>query len=271
MPTTYAHYRLGRGVRKFLDGDERRIIESNIELFNIGLHGPDLLFYYKPLKSNSVNRLGHELHNKTGAEFFEAAIERLRESKENVPQLAYIYGVICHFALDVCCHGYIADKIAASGISHAEIEAELDRYLMVKDGLDPVRFKPTGHIVPSRYNAEAIAEMYPGVCTDDILGSIKGLKLFSNILVAPSRLKRNIILAGLKISGNYDGMHGMIINYEPNPECADSTKRLMELYKKSGKLAVELIEKFRYNMDGSKELDSVYGYTFDPQTEIEEI
>ena len=48
MPTTYTHYRLGRGVRKLLDRDERRIIEANIELFRIGLHGPDILFYYKP-------------------------------------------------------------------------------------------------------------------------------------------------------------------------------------------------------------------------------
>lgn len=271
MPTTYAHYRLGRGVRKLLDGDERRIIEANIELFNIGLHGPDLLFYYKPLKSNAVNRLGHELHNRTGMEFFGPVINKLHEVNNKAPYLAYMYGVICHFVLDVYCHGYIADKIAQSGISHAEIEAEFDRYLMVKDGLNPISFKPANHIVPSRYNAVIIAGVYSGIYPDEALAAIKGLKLYSNFLVSPSKLKRKAVLAGLKMSGNYGGMHGMIINYKPNPDCFDSTRILMIQYKKAGRLAVRLIEEFKHNIDGSKSLDSIYRYTFDPRTEIEDI
>lgn len=31
-------------------------------LFDIGLHGPDLLFYYRPLFSNPVNRIGFSIH-----------------------------------------------------------------------------------------------------------------------------------------------------------------------------------------------------------------
>lgn len=53
-----------------------------------------------------------------------------------------------HFALDVSCHGYIDEKIAASGISHTEIEVEFDRMLMLMDGKDPLRQNLTEHIVP---------------------------------------------------------------------------------------------------------------------------
>ena len=52
MPTTYAHYTFGQEVLKNLDGEIKKIIDKNIDLYNIGLHGPDILFYHKPLKSN---------------------------------------------------------------------------------------------------------------------------------------------------------------------------------------------------------------------------
>ena len=41
-----------------LDGNEKKIVEKYPQLYLIGLHGPDILFYYKPLKSNSINSIG---------------------------------------------------------------------------------------------------------------------------------------------------------------------------------------------------------------------
>ena len=52
MPSTYAHYRFGQEVLKELPNDIKKIIIENKELYDIGLHGPDLLFYYLPLKNN---------------------------------------------------------------------------------------------------------------------------------------------------------------------------------------------------------------------------
>ena len=54
MPSTYAHYRLGQQVRRELEGNERKIIEKYPQLYLIGLHGPDILFYYKPLRSDMI-------------------------------------------------------------------------------------------------------------------------------------------------------------------------------------------------------------------------
>ena len=125
MPSTYAHYRMGQQVRSMLDGNEKKIVEKYPQLYLIGLHGPDILFYYKPLKSNSINSIGYEL--------FERARKVISEKKDREPYLAYTYGVLNHFALDVSSHGYIEQKINESGISHAEIEVEFDRELMVMD------------------------------------------------------------------------------------------------------------------------------------------
>lgn len=139
MPSTYAHYRLGQQVRRELEGNERKIIEKYPQLYLIGLHGPDILFYYKPLRPNPVNQIGYDLHGHSGKEFFERAKNIINSQKEKEPFLAYTYGVLNHFALDVSCHGYIDEKIAASGISHTEIEVEFDRMLMLMDGKDPLR------------------------------------------------------------------------------------------------------------------------------------
>ena len=68
MPSTYAHYRFGQEVLKELPNDIKKIIIENKELYDIGLHGPDLLFYYLPLKTNEINSIGYNMHEKTGKE-----------------------------------------------------------------------------------------------------------------------------------------------------------------------------------------------------------
>lgn len=70
MPSTYAHYRMGQEVLKQLSCPVREIIMENKELYDIGLHGPDILFYYHPLKVNRVNSIGYGLHEHSGKYFF---------------------------------------------------------------------------------------------------------------------------------------------------------------------------------------------------------
>lgn len=110
MPSTYAHYRLGQEIRKKVPEDIRECIEKNQQLFNIGLHGPDILFYYKPLKANEINGIGYGMHERPGEEFFKYAKKVIRKNNEKPAYLAYVYGFICHFALDVSCHAYIDEK-----------------------------------------------------------------------------------------------------------------------------------------------------------------
>ena len=50
MPTTYAHYKFGKEVISALPRPLRSTVENHRELFDIGLHGPDILFYYHPMQ-----------------------------------------------------------------------------------------------------------------------------------------------------------------------------------------------------------------------------
>ena len=58
MPTTYAHYRFGKEVTEALPRGLQNTIEYHRDLYDIGLHGPDILFYYKALKSSECDLKG---------------------------------------------------------------------------------------------------------------------------------------------------------------------------------------------------------------------
>ena len=142
MPSTYAHFVFGKKVFKTLPEQSRELIRRHKALYLIGLHGPDILFYYKALSSNPVNDLGYRMHREPAADFFGRALSLVRQGERKFlreSQLSYLLGFVCHFALDSRCHGYIENKIRLSGISHSEIESEFDRMLMVRQGLDPLR------------------------------------------------------------------------------------------------------------------------------------
>lgn len=57
MPTTYAHDLFGQKVYRQLPDQVKEIIRKNGELYRIGLHGPDIFFYYFIFK-NHVSSVG---------------------------------------------------------------------------------------------------------------------------------------------------------------------------------------------------------------------
>ena len=115
MPSTYAHYRMGQQVRSMLDGNEKKIVEKYPQLYLIGLHGPDILFFYHPIIRHPITQIGVVIHHETGRVFFEHALTQMHRSAAEGDKMqkalwAYALGVVCHFALDASCHTYIISK-----------------------------------------------------------------------------------------------------------------------------------------------------------------
>lgn len=73
MPAAYAHYRFGRDVLARLPGALGSAIESRRSFFDLGLQGPDPLFYYQPLRSNPVGQRGTLIHSQAALNFFRPA------------------------------------------------------------------------------------------------------------------------------------------------------------------------------------------------------
>ena len=272
MPATYAHYKFGEAVKGSFPEDKkeiRDIIDRNVDLFSFGLHGPDIFFYYHPIIPNDVKIIGPLMHEDRGWTFFHESavlINSEGDSTRREKMFAYIAGFICHFILDTKCHGYIADRMEASGLSHTEIEGQFDRYLMVKDGLDPITYKPTAHLKPTKATADIMAVFFGG--EPEMEEVLNRMVDFLNRIVTGSVLKRLYFDAVMLLLGRYKKLHGIFMSRKPNCKCMDSNEELeRRLIEASGK-AMELICKYYVYISDSDAIamgsvtDRIYNYTY---------
>ena len=258
MPSTYAHRRFGANVLDHLPAPLRKKLEAHRELYDIGLHGPDLLFYYHAEKSTTVAALGNAMHDEPGRTFFDRARRVVHEEADREAALAYALGFVCHFALDSTCHPFVEQFTRESGVTHCEIETEFDNMLLRRDGHDPKSFFTASHIRPTAENARVIAPFYEGVTVDETLAAMKGMITVHHFLQAANPVKRWVVLTGMRVAGKYEFMHGLVANPQPNPKCVQSSQKLEELYKTAVPLAVRLIEEYAEN----KPLGAEYQHTF---------
>lgn len=266
MPTTYAHYRLGEKVRGQLPENLQQMIQQNQELFQIGVHGPDHMFYYNPLCYNKVGKLGSLIHEETGRKFFTNAARVIHKCEKKEAHQAYIYGYLCHFALDYVCHGYVGEQMEEKGLTHYEIEAEYDRRLLLMDGHEnPVKICVTNHLHPTVSNAEIIADFYDTLSVKQTLHSLKGMVFFLNLLRAPSSAKRKLVFTAMKAAGMYQKMGGLVMNYEENPLCTETTDEMVRRFEQAVKLAVELIVEYEAYLKQGGTLSETFSYNFESQ------
>lgn len=260
MPTTYAHYRFGRQVLSALPEELRALAQKHIDLFDTGVHGPDLLFYHGPLKRNPVSQKGYDSHGRTGRDFFTEAAEALKTSPDRERTLAYLIGVLCHFSLDRDSHPYVAEK-EKDGVSHSLIEASFDAFLMKKDGIDPLKFRPTGHLKPSRESAAAIAPVFPPIPAETIFKTQKAMILQLSILASPPGLFRRVLTLGLSVL-NKRSILDMLIPAGDVPECADSDEKLLACFENARHTAGVIIPEFIDYVNQNTPLGSLYDHTF---------
>lgn len=111
--------------------------------------------------------------------------------------------------------------------------------------------------------SKVISKFYPGVTPKNIHTTIRSMVFYSGLLRAPNKFKRGVICAILKLSGNYREMRGMLMDYEPDPVCADSDEILMQRYKSAIPKAVKLITEFEDSVKGNIPFNPLYRYSFD--------
>lgn len=280
MPTTYTHYRFGTDVYKRLPLKVRQDIRPYLDLFCIGLHGPDLLFYYRALYRNPVNRLGFAMHKKPGMDFFSAAADALARQdvivdadklyeedpvvppEDAAPSRAYLYGFLCHFALDSNCHPYVEQSVRRTGISHSEIEAELDRRYMMMDGIDPMYYHPTRHFRASQRNARVISRFFHGVGLKEALTAIRSARFYINLLTIHSPAGHRILRKGMMLIHCPRSLYDMVMQPRVNPACVPICDQLMKHYDDAVKDAAELILNFKNHIEKGEPFDARLNHTF---------
>ena len=143
MPTTYAHDLFGKEVYKKLPSDMKALIRRYGDLYRIGLHGPDILFYYNPIMDTPVGQLGHSYHTWSGQKFFEQACKQA----DSEAARAYLYGLLGHYCLDSLCHPCVNRLVDIGEVRHIALESQLERRLLAADGeLSPATFDMSGRL-----------------------------------------------------------------------------------------------------------------------------
>lgn len=250
MPGVYTHLTFGRSVLKALeDGAVKNAIEADRELFEIGLQGPDILFYHQPLKSDPVGRLGHGLHEKTCLSFLDREV--CRNAREG--GLAYLLGLICHFTLDSECHTLVEYFMGTTGRQHSALESELDRHLMVRDGLQPRTHTPASYIADSRPNADSIAPFY-GLDGKTIKTALTYMKTVGKVLTPGNRAKYALLVFVTERMGKDSLPRQMIVDWKADPVYDTANRVLTCRLERAVPVAVELMEEFMRWQTGEKSL-----------------
>ena len=180
----------------------------------------------------------------------------------SAPEMAYIYGMICHFALDRESHAYIIREARKQELAHAQIEMEFDRRLLVHDGKNPLRTRLTDGFVPSPRNTAVILQFYPDTNYSDLRAALVSTVIFNEILLCPGRLKRNLVHSLIKILGINENTWYHVMSEHPAPQCAETNRVLAGFYKSAVNKAVLLCTDFEKCARGEKDWDDLYMYNF---------
>ncbi len=254
MPTTYAHDLFGKMVYHRLSPEVQKVIKAHQTSYQIGLHGPDILFYVRPFHSNRFNQMAHRLHREEAAGFFQKG-RALYQETGNEEILAYLLGFICHFMLDSTCHPYISKYMEKTGAGHDEIETEFDRSLMVRTRKDPFHYQPGSVLRIEKDSVDAISEVLVGMSHRDIVRALMGTKFYTKLPICDSERKRKIKLIISKMFFVYRFADGRIIREEPKTSCLESTAHLTKLFCKAVPETAAMIEEYYHEKNESGDLN----------------
>lgn len=176
MPTTYTHYAFGQEVKNLLPDKIKEVIEPYEDYYNIGVHGPDILFYYHPFYKNRINQRGVQIHDRTMKDFLDLAFPVFAGQRRKKAAFAYLAGFMTHFILDSSCHPYVRERTEETGVSHAQMEKDWDSVMMLRDHLNPLKYHVTCHI-HARPGYSSLIAPYFGLSSGEVRTSLIDMKL----------------------------------------------------------------------------------------------
>lgn len=260
MPSHYAHYRFGAAMVEKMPGDIRKGVLRFRRLYDVGLHGPDLFFYYNPVFHTRVGELGGRFHAQTGQEFFTAACKILSREPTEAGR-AYLYGVLCHYCLDSWCHPFVNQKASDGTAGHVEIETEFDRYLLETDGKCPPHTQNVGrhlHLTPGE--CETAAQFYPPASAGNIRAGVRNMAFCIRLLATPEGIGRKIVVKGASLLGQ--SAQELVMPDSPNPRCVELDAPLLALYEQAAEQYPILLEQLRAHMDQDTPFGAGFEATF---------
>ncbi len=256
MPSNYAHHRFGDAVLPALTARQQRPLRQFRRLFDLGLHGPDLFFYYNPFFSTAIGGLGSKYHAMTGREFFTQACDSYRQHPSE-GALAYLCGLLGHYALDSHVHPFV-HAVTGEKIGHVELETEFDRQLLEADGKTPAcrqNLQEYFHI--TRGECATAALYFPPATSGHIFRCKSVIRLALTILSGKNRKGLQTLLAPLG-----DHVSQQLMGEGPSESCAAHMAPMLALWQEAVEGCPELLTQLLDHLETGSELGAGFDRTF---------
>lgn len=244
MPAVYAHRIFGDAVIHTLSHSLFERLEPHLSLFRMGLHGPDLLFYYKPLRKTPLRTMGDTLHQYTGKQILKCMLDTLPSlpAEQQDAGFAYILGFVCHFLLDSACHPYVEQLAKAGKAPHCTIESEFDLWLIAADELEPTEVDPVAHLTDlSAEDCAVIAPFFAALSrliypeapykerAEQIVAAHRTMLRLNRVFFSRHKAIRGLARAGLFLTGDYEERKGLVCQTAPDPAFGGCSTHLFSL------------------------------------------
>ena len=265
MPAIFAHDLFGRKVFSELDQEIKQMIRKEKDCFYLGLQGPDVLFFYRPLAKNPINQKGYRYHERPAMEIFAHGLQVMRQmedEKERNAIQAYLLGMSCHFALDHSLHGTVNRLEKETGFTHAQIETELDRRLLQREEMEPVRAYTACHLKNTEITRLAVMHVLKEE-EHAVKEAIFSFKTITRIFINSGEVFKKLIGVIMKAAGCHDKYYGMVMKQKPETGLKESTDKLEKQFMETVPFCVRLIEGLYDSMKKREALPSAFGGNFD--------
>lgn len=257
MPSNYAHHRFGCLGLQTLSSEHQRQIGRFRQLYDVGQHGPDPLFYYNPFWKNPMYHLAKTFHGQSGQEFFTNACEAWKAAPSEAGRV-YLYGLLGHYCLDSACHPFVHEMQDSGKIRHVELETDFERFLLRRDGKVPPHLqRVTGHVRLTRGECVTAAQFFPGTTPNQINRSIRNMARYSKLLV---RKNRTLLEAVTQLAG--DNLRDHVMGTKPNPRCESMHPQLLEHFDQALGRYAEMIARLDDHLNHGTPLGELFEPTF---------
>jgi hypothetical protein len=260
MPGNYAHFRFGSELLPLMPPEVRRTVGRFRQLYDMGLHGPDVLLYHDPVIRDKTVKLSSKLHQQTGTAFFGRVCRTVRMNWSE-GATAYLYGLLAHYVLDSMCHPYISRMSEAGKATHIQIETEFDRSLLMQDGKTPPHlYDQTGHMRLTPGECQTAALFYPGVSPSAMGRCVKNMARSCKFLTMPQGLRRELTTKAMSLV--VPGTADLVMPVGPDRKCQAMDKDLLRLYDMAKERYIPYLEQLQDHLRRGTPLSTDFSKIF---------
>ena len=253
MPANYAFHRFGAEALRRLPEKQQRPIQRFRRLYNGGLHGADLFFWFRPMMPSAVGELYHTYHSMSGREFFAQACELLKQNPSE-GAAACLYGLLGNYCLSSQLSALF--RTEGGNCSRTELEVELDRYLLCLDGKTPAHTQDmTPSLKMTRGECVTLSLFFPPATAANTYSAYSSMVFWTRRMAAK---KRRVVQSLLKATrGTF---RDQMMADHANHKCLHLDSAMADCFSR----ALELYPEMARQLTAFREEGAPLGELFDP-------